>query len=136
LARRDASPREVGLAGEFLVLSRLRRAGFRLLARRIETRFGELDLVLSRRDLLFVVEVKTGVRRGEFRPRDHFDPKTRKRQARAAEEIRGTLGLEGCVLVLAEVVRTAGACPLLAFSILHAAGTRVGPRTIISWLES
>lgn len=58
LARADSA--ELGLAGEELAARALRGAGWKLLARRLVTPHGEVDLVASGGGLLVCVEVKTG----------------------------------------------------------------------------
>ncbi len=58
LARADSA--ELGLAGEELAARALRRAGWKLLARRMVTPHGEVDVVTSGGGLLVCVEVKTG----------------------------------------------------------------------------
>lgn len=49
----------LGLAGEEHALRALRRAGLRLVARRVATPFGELDLVMREGRTVVFVEVKT-----------------------------------------------------------------------------
>lgn len=58
LARSDSA--ELGLAGEELAARALVRAGWKLLARRLVTPHGEVDVVVSGGGLLVCVEVKTG----------------------------------------------------------------------------
>lgn len=58
LARTDSA--ELGLAGEELAARALKRAGWKLLARRLVTPHGEVDVVASGGGLLVCVEVKTG----------------------------------------------------------------------------
>lgn len=53
---------DVGVAGEEETLAAYRRRGYRLLARNWRCAIGELDLVLTRGDLVVFCEVKT--RRG------------------------------------------------------------------------
>jgi len=59
---RGASTAEVGLAGEELVATALRRRGDRLEARRLRTPWGELDLLARDARGLVCVEVKTARR--------------------------------------------------------------------------
>jgi putative endonuclease len=49
----------LGRAGEELAAAHFLRLGYDILARRHRTRFGELDLIVSDRDRLVFVEVKT-----------------------------------------------------------------------------
>ena len=72
--RAEPSPRELGLLGERLAARHLRRAGWRVLARRLRTARGEVDILASRGAQLACVEVKTArVRSLEAPP----DPRTR-----------------------------------------------------------
>jgi putative endonuclease len=70
LALRVLSPRDPAFAraGERLAERALRRRGWRLLARRLRTFHGELDLVFAQGATLVVVEVKTGRAGPRFRP--------------------------------------------------------------------
>jgi putative endonuclease len=54
--------RSVGARGETAVLERYRRSGYRVVERNWRCSLGELDLVVSRGDVLVICEVKT--RRG------------------------------------------------------------------------
>jgi len=47
-----------GHRGEFLASLALMAKGFRIVARRYKTKFGEIDLIARRRDLVLIVEVK------------------------------------------------------------------------------
>ncbi|MFN0008893.1 MAG: YraN family protein [Planctomycetota bacterium] len=51
---------ELGALGEEVAARHLDRLGWRILARRLETRAGEADLLVRRGGTLAVVEVKTG----------------------------------------------------------------------------
>lgn len=55
------STAELGLLGEELAARALRRAGWRLLGRRLATPFGEIDLVAAGAGQLVCVEVKAGL---------------------------------------------------------------------------
>jgi Holliday junction resolvase-like predicted endonuclease len=55
-------------AGEHLVERALRARGWRFLARRLETRWAEIDLLFAQDGTLVVVEVKTGRAGPRFRP--------------------------------------------------------------------
>lgn len=50
---------QTGLVGEYTVADLMRDRGFRVLAHRARTRWGEIDLVLRRGDLVVFAEVKT-----------------------------------------------------------------------------
>jgi putative endonuclease len=47
-----------GHSGEWLAAAALMAKGFRIVARRHRTRFGEIDLIARRGDLVLIVEVK------------------------------------------------------------------------------
>lgn len=51
--------RSVGADGESIALMHYLKKGYRLLARNIHSRFGELDLVLEKENTVVFVEVKT-----------------------------------------------------------------------------
>lgn len=51
--------RQLGTRGEQLAAEHLQRLGYRILTRNHRTRWGELDLIAERRDVLAFVEVKT-----------------------------------------------------------------------------
>ena len=74
-------------AGERLVEDALRARGWRFLARRLETRWAELDLVLAQGETLVVVEVKTGRAGRRFRPGMRLGADTLARLWRAAETL-------------------------------------------------
>ena len=57
--RRDSVQRSLGAQGEDAAARHLRRQGFRILARNLRTRTGEVDLLVRKRGLLVAVEVKT-----------------------------------------------------------------------------
>lgn len=63
--QRGAAARQRGIAAEQLAAEFLRKAGFRVVARNVRTRLGEIDLVAEGRGLLVVCEVKAR-RRGSF----------------------------------------------------------------------
>jgi putative endonuclease len=57
-----------GLAGEQLARQFLEKKGYKILAQRYRTRYGEIDLVATKKNALFFVEVK-------YRNHGHFgDP--------------------------------------------------------------
>ena len=102
--------RELGRVGEELAARALRRAGWRLLGRRLATPAAEIDLVARDGDELVCVEVKTGrlpvlprtrtsvpSRRTElrWRPGGRLDRRRLERQRRAARWLARTLG-GGC----------------------------------------
>jgi putative endonuclease len=64
---------QLGHQGERLAADHLQRLGYRVLARRYRTRFGELDLIVSDERCLVFCEVKTR-RQGTGRPWDALTP--------------------------------------------------------------
>ncbi len=77
---------ERGRDGEALAWEHLRRAGYRLVARNLRTRFGEIDLVVEQGDTLVFVEVRSraGTRFGT--PLDSIDRRKRQQVARLAAD--------------------------------------------------
>src|SRR5687768_7380969 len=74
----------VGTDGENLALSLLMRKGYRLVARHVTTRFGEIDLILAHEGALVFVEVRK--RRGERfgSPEESIGPSKRDKLVRSA----------------------------------------------------
>jgi Holliday junction resolvase-like predicted endonuclease len=66
---------------------RLRARGWRFVARRLETRWAELDLVFAEVETLVVVEVKTGRAGTRFRPGMRLEAETLARLWRAADAL-------------------------------------------------
>lgn len=64
---------QLGHQGERLAADHLQRLGYRVLARRHRTRFGELDLIAANDRCLVFCEVKTR-REGSGRPWDALTP--------------------------------------------------------------
>jgi putative endonuclease len=72
----------LGRRAEGLVADRLRSQGWRIVARNVRTRFGEIDLIGLDRGVLVFVEVKagrTGARAGPERPALAVGPAKRRR---------------------------------------------------------
>jgi len=61
---------ELGLAGENAAARFLQARGYKILLRRFESRFGEIDLVCRDGDMLVFVEVKSRERDDDIRPSD------------------------------------------------------------------
>ncbi len=64
LRRFELTPAELGRAGENFAARLLRGAGWRVLARRVHTPQGEVDLAIAGLGLVICVEVKTGYSEG------------------------------------------------------------------------
>lgn len=74
---------EIGLKGEELVKKHYEKQGFTCLKSRYKTRFGEVDLIFLKGDLLLFVEVKT---RDKFNANyDIISPKQVIRNCKAAQ---------------------------------------------------
>jgi putative endonuclease len=81
LSDREKSPEsmttaEFGRYGEELAARTLARAGWRLVARNVRERGGEIDLVVSRRGILRFVEVKAALVR-DLEDADAYAPESR-----------------------------------------------------------
>ena len=83
----DARDPDFAAAGERLVERRLRARGWRFVARRLETRWAELDLLFAEDDTLVVVEVKTGRAGPRFRPGMRLGAEALERLWRAADAL-------------------------------------------------
>ena len=81
-----ADPRsELGLQGERLAESFLRRQGLKTLARRFSTPVGELDLVMREGETIVFVEVKTQRDRTFKDPEEQVGPAKRRKLMKAVE---------------------------------------------------
>ncbi|MGI4877800.1 MAG: YraN family protein [Janthinobacterium lividum] len=98
-ARVDADAR--GRRAETIAAWWLRFKGYRILARRVRTRVGEIDLVARRGNTLAFVEVKTRDRLDKALAAIH--PASRQRLARAARSLVTTYG-RGCDTVRIDAV--------------------------------
>jgi Holliday junction resolvase-like predicted endonuclease len=65
----------------------LRAQGWRFLGRRVETRFGELDLLFADDHTLVVIEVKTGRAGARFSPGMRFGREALAQRWRAADAL-------------------------------------------------
>jgi len=92
------SRRELGAAGEAAAAAWLEARGYRVLARNVRTRHGEIDLVAQLGSLVAFVEVKsrTSVRYGH--PAEAITQHKQYRLARLAAVCLDRLRLEGCAV--------------------------------------
>ena len=74
-----------GLRAEALAVFLLRLKGYRILARRLKTHAGEIDILARRGNTLAVVEVKA--RAGESAAREALQPQQQARLWRAGEQL-------------------------------------------------
>jgi putative endonuclease len=74
----------LGRKGESRACWYLRLRGYKIIARRYRTRFGEIDLVVRRRRILYFVEVKTRSQPGFGDPLESITPYKLKHLKRAA----------------------------------------------------
>jgi len=89
--RREPTPAELGPRGERAAAGHLKRRGYRVVARNLRTRHGELDLLALTpdRSALVIVEVKAGRAASPIPPEVHVTPvKRRKIVALAARVAR------------------------------------------------
>ena len=78
--------RDRGRGSEELAWDHLRRAGYRLVARNLRTRFGEIDLVVERGDTLVFVEVRGRASTRFGTPLESVDGRKRRQVARLAAD--------------------------------------------------
>lgn len=94
-----------GYRAEDLVARVLETAGYTIVARRVRTRYGELDLVARRDASLHLIEVKQRTPSGFAPPEDAFTVRKRERLVRTAgaylEQIgwTGPYQLDGMLLI-------------------------------------
>lgn len=109
-----------GRFGEELAASHLRSAGFRVLARNFRSRFGEIDIVAGRRDLLLFIEVKA---RRSTRFGHGLDSVDERKQRRLVQAARWYLARYGTGQ---ERVR---------FDVIEVHGNDAGDAAVTSWIE-
>ena len=73
------STRDLGVQGEAIAARYYQKLGFRLFAHHYVTRAGELDLVLTRRELVVIAEVKTRTHPATIAPREAVDVHKKRR---------------------------------------------------------
>jgi putative endonuclease len=86
-------PPTLGERGERAAARFLRRRGYKIVARRSRTRYGEFDLIAVDGRTVVFVEVKTRRTDGEIRPIDSIGPERRRRMSRAAVAFLKSHGL-------------------------------------------
>lgn len=97
-------------AGEVFAERALRARGWRFLARRFPTRWGEIDLLFADGPILVVLEVKTGRIGPRYRPGQRFGREALARRWRAARSLAHG---PACRVDLIEVVLDAKRKPTL-----------------------
>jgi putative endonuclease len=100
---------ELGLAGESLAARYLAGRGARILARRLDTAHGEIDLVIAEGDVLVCVEVKSGVSGPLHRPGSRLTRSKIARLSSAARALARERGLCRARVDLIEVLFEPGA---------------------------
>lgn len=100
----DPDHHEIGLAGERLVERALRRRGWRILGRRLETIHGEVDIVAVEGEVLVCVEVKTGRKGPRFRPGLRLNARKLARLKLGAKRLALEAGLNASRVDLFEVL--------------------------------
>ena len=93
-----ASRRELGAAGEAAAAAWQEARGYRVLARNVRTRHGEIDLVVRLESLVVFVEVKSRTSVCCGHPAEAITPHKQHRLARLAAVCLDRLGLEGCAV--------------------------------------
>jgi len=78
---------KLGASGERRAEKYLRAKGFRLAAKNLRRRAGELDIVMWDGDDLVIVEVRTVRKLGPFSPFDRIPPSKQKQVIRVAETL-------------------------------------------------
>ncbi len=77
--------RKTGDIGEEVVCQYLERKGFRVLERNYLRKWGEIDIIAEKADLISFVEVKTVTRATGLRPEENMHPAKLKRLHRAIQ---------------------------------------------------
>ena len=74
-----------GAFGEQYTVKFLKKCGYKILERNYHSRFGEIDIIASKKDILAFVEVKTRGENSIFAPREAVDYYKRQRCVKTAE---------------------------------------------------
>ena len=64
---------EVGAFGEDFTVKYLKKQGYKILERNFHSRFGEIDIIASKKDIIAFVEVKTRGENAIYSPREAVD---------------------------------------------------------------
>ena len=85
-----ANTKHIGDAGEEETASYLKKRGYKILERNYKTKFGELDIVASKKRTITFVEVKSrimvrGVDSNIFLPEDNIDQRKREKLRKLGE---------------------------------------------------
>ncbi len=79
-----------GIAEEYLI-----RSGYKILRKNYKNKFGEIDIIAKRKDVIFFVEVKTRTNRNYGNPIDAITPFKIKHMVRSAQCYIAKYQLEG-----------------------------------------
>jgi putative endonuclease len=93
LSEKLASKKPLGARGEDAAARYLKRKGYRILARRVDSRLGELDIVAVDRQTVVFVEVKTRTSNDAGHPAEAIDQRKKRRMTQAALAFLKTRGL-------------------------------------------
>lgn len=64
---------EIGAFGEDFTVKYLKKQGYKILERNFHSRFGEIDIIASKKDVIAFVEVKTRGENAIYSPREAVD---------------------------------------------------------------
>ena len=64
---------DIGAFGEDFTVKYLKKQGYKILMRNFHSRFGEIDIIASKKDIIAFVEVKTRSEDAIFSPREAVD---------------------------------------------------------------
>ena len=85
LGRKKKSTSDLGKRGEMIAAARLQRSGYRVVAKNVRTRIGEIDLICEAPDKKTVVVVEVKTRKREEGDRPHAEASiTRRKGAKLA----------------------------------------------------
>jgi putative endonuclease len=95
LTEKLSSKKPLGERGEDAAAHYLKRKGYRILARHLDSRLGELDIVAIDRRTVVFVEVKTRTTTDAGHPADAIDERKQRRMTQAALAFLKSHGLLG-----------------------------------------